>query len=168
MRWSPTNAPLPRYITLKEFCQRVAISEFTAREWIDKGNLQAVQCGRRGNMIHIPVEEIGRLFTPKEPTGWGKRHSEACKNGKVVGDASDEGASNMGGCRVSAAIQPLDQADAARTRIASTAGSSMLGTACRQPHFLQTPQSARYLYLWVSPSSNSPASTPRRELAPRT
>jgi hypothetical protein len=38
----------------------------------------------------------------------------------------DEGASNMRRCRVSAAIQPLDQANATRTRIPGAAGSRML------------------------------------------
>jgi hypothetical protein len=143
----------------------------------DSSWIVSLRLGHRNAMRfrHIDAGIIAGLKTWRRRVAWTKTHVDHI--GRHVSDSvstdrsirtSDEGASNMGGCCVLAAIQPLDQADAARTRIASTAGPWMLGTTCRQPHLMNTPQSAGYSYLRVSFSSNSLASTSMRELALRT
>ena len=110
----------------------------------------SLECGLETILSRIvaikarPFIRIRRLGQRSEPRLVFKLFSASASTDPSL-RTSVEGAGNIGGCRVPAAIQPLDQADAARTRIASCHLPRDLG--CWGPHadshnLMQTPQSA--------------------------
>jgi excisionase family DNA binding protein len=64
--FGPAPIPSPqRFLTLQQFCKITATPESTARQWIHDGKLRIVS--PNNYHVRVPVEEIDRLFVPKQP-----------------------------------------------------------------------------------------------------
>jgi hypothetical protein len=67
MRWPATEPPVPRFMTLQQFCEVTATAENTARGWVRDGKLRAVTANA-GHSLRIPVTEVTRIFQPLKPS----------------------------------------------------------------------------------------------------